>query len=1055
MNSHWLGYRWKHSHQRPAATKQESRLRRRGMRASLLRGFESLEARRVLAFDLPLAAESMLNGSADVASGADQPDWIGGAFAVIYPPYVGQSLFVDAQLGDGDYTSRDVDLFAFDVLTTSALTFESASVPGNSPTDTMFRLFDRDGNELMFDDDSGAEPGCSRIVTGEILGGRYYLGVSGYNNRYYDPTAPGTGVIGQTGPYRLNFSVHAPLDVGGNTFSTAAGLDHEIGQGEYHIATSRFGGLGNQSNDEVDMFSFTAFRGTLFDFETSFWITWYEADTYLRLFDEAGNVLAFNDDGGEGTFSRIAGFVAPYTGRYYLGVSGYPNAAYDPIGGGGRVAGSVGDYVLYANFTEWSDYPDTRNMAAFLNEDLTIPEKLGNNLEVGAADVDMFSFNALAGDQIHAFTQSTMEPGRRDVDTFLRIFDAAGNQVAYNDDSTTSLFSELNYTFPTDGLYYLGVSGYPNLAYDVTSPATTTGRVLGDYGDYELVVDLTFVMTASIAAPTGGVVSDWVPVIGTASSASLDSWELRAGPTPFFLPDLIGSGSTNVFHDQLGLWNTASVVDGNYYLQLTVSDVPGNTAIVQAGPIIVDNTTPLAVITNPVENEILDGTVTITGTAADANIESWELRYSPFATGPFLPLASGVNNVFDSALGLWDTRQVGNGTRYLRLTVLDQAGNSNLFIRPVEVANPTVISAINLDPRTVINFDTLGNGTLFADAFDGLKTPIGGVYDAVGNLFVADVIAGPAASGSIFKFNTAGVGSSFADVFDGVIAPTAVTIDGEGNLYVAGYLTNQIIKVTPAGVGSVFADAADGVNRPFDVAYDATTGNLFVANLDSRQVLKITPAGAGSVFADSADGLFSPIGVAVDAAGFVYVSDVLRGRVTKFTPAGVGTVFATPAQGLTTPTGMSFDDVGNLYVANYLSDTITKITPAGVGSLFADASDGLRRTFDVVIDIPPTVTLTGPRRRRFGQASAPEGRPDAAPTPSPLAIALEFSVDVTEAMTPPLHKPSAPATDQPSLWSLPNVVPSAADPRANDAVLSDLQLNWLALRWVDLLDDEK
>lgn len=286
----------------------------------------------------------------------------------------------------------------------------------------------------------------------------------------------------------------------------------------------------------------------------------------------------------------------------------------------------------------------------------------------------------------------------------------------------------------------------------------------------------------------------------------------------------------------------------------------------------------------------------------------------------------------------------------LRATATDKDGGVSPLAMHAVTINSTVtteVAVVALDAKQVYKFDTAGTGTLFADAADGLFTPIGAVYDAAGNLYVSDVIAGIA--GTVYKFNAAGVGTVFADFFDGVVSPAGLAVDASGNLYVANYLGNSISKITPTGVGSVFADASDGVNRPFDVAVNAADGSVYVANLDNKQILKFDSAGNGSVFADAADGLFTPIGVAVDAGGNVYVSDVLSNKIIKFNPAGVGSLFADIADGVVTPTGMSFDDDGNLYVANYLADTVAKITPAGVGSLFADITDGVNHPFDVAV----------------------------------------------------------------------------------------------------------
>ncbi|WP_240865911.1 pre-peptidase C-terminal domain-containing protein, partial [Cylindrospermopsis raciborskii] len=51
-------------------------------------------------------------------------------------------------------------------------------------------------------------------------------------------------------------------------------------------------------------------------------------DTVLRLFDESGNELAIDDDGGEGLLSRLE-YVFTTAGTYYLGVSGHGNSTYN------------------------------------------------------------------------------------------------------------------------------------------------------------------------------------------------------------------------------------------------------------------------------------------------------------------------------------------------------------------------------------------------------------------------------------------------------------------------------------------------------------------------------------------------------------------------------------------------------------------------------------------------------------------------------------------------------------------------------------------------------
>ena len=70
-------------------------------------------------------------------------------------------------------------------------------------------------------------------------------------------------------------------------------------------------------------------------------------DSILRLFNQSGNQLAFSDDDGVGTFSKIDVFLNP--GVYYAGVSGYDNSAYNPNRAGSGVAGAEGNYELRFN----------------------------------------------------------------------------------------------------------------------------------------------------------------------------------------------------------------------------------------------------------------------------------------------------------------------------------------------------------------------------------------------------------------------------------------------------------------------------------------------------------------------------------------------------------------------------------------------------------------------------------------------------------------------------------------------------------------------------------
>ena len=81
-------------------------------------------------------------------------------------------------------------------------------------------------------------------------------------------------------------------------------------------------------------------------------------------------------------------------------------------------------------------------------------------------------------------------------DSVLRLFDSAGNQLAADDD-TDGPDSYIEYRLPTDGTYYVGVSGHDNLGYD---PNLAGSGVGGSTGEYTLKLALTSI------APTSGQV---------------------------------------------------------------------------------------------------------------------------------------------------------------------------------------------------------------------------------------------------------------------------------------------------------------------------------------------------------------------------------------------------------------------------------------------------------------------------------------------------------------------------------------------------------------------
>lgn len=89
------------------------------------------------------------------------------------------------------------------------------------------------------------------------------------------------------------------------------------------------------AGNDVDFFRFTAAGGTTLVAE----ILTGGIDSYVGLFDSAGNLIATDDDSGPGLLSRIV-FPVPANGTYYLAVTTYPDTGFTGAGAG------EGRYVL-------------------------------------------------------------------------------------------------------------------------------------------------------------------------------------------------------------------------------------------------------------------------------------------------------------------------------------------------------------------------------------------------------------------------------------------------------------------------------------------------------------------------------------------------------------------------------------------------------------------------------------------------------------------------------------------------------------------------------------
>ncbi len=100
-----------------------------------------------------------------------------------------------------------------------------------------------------------------------------------------------------------------------------------------------------------------------------------------------------------------------------------------------------------------------------------------------ATDVDVFKVSATSGTTMTVdIDAKTLSPAST-LDSFVRIFDSSGTQLAFNDDSGGTTDSLATLSASTTGDFYIGVSAYKNQTYDVISGDTglSQGTTTGPY----------------------------------------------------------------------------------------------------------------------------------------------------------------------------------------------------------------------------------------------------------------------------------------------------------------------------------------------------------------------------------------------------------------------------------------------------------------------------------------------------------------------------------------------------------------------------------------------
>ncbi len=408
-------------------------------------------------------------------------------------------------------TKSDVDLYEIELGEAKGIKLNINARRNNSDLDSYLRVFDADGKEVAFNDNS---EDFDNITLDSILAfapetsGKYYIGVSSAGNFDYDAVngntnldfSPSTGF--SKGNYQLQLEIVDVIkdDDIDNTISEA--IDTSVGEIDSNSPVTKSGEIDSKFDVDIFKFQLQEAEGIKLDINAS--ELGSDLDSYLRIFDSQGNQLSVDDDNdanftGDFSSDSSLAFVPDTPGEYYVGVGTSGNFNYDPINDRTNFSKdnispftTTGSYELIVNPTTVvgdDDLDNTISEAIATESNTEIVGEIETN-----NDVDLYQLQLESGEGV-TFDIS-VAPEDSDLDSYLRLFDSQGNQLAFDNDDDNNIAEDSNFdsllrfAVDTSGEYYLGVSSDGNTDYNPIEGRNNFTPITGrSTGSYSLAID--------------------------------------------------------------------------------------------------------------------------------------------------------------------------------------------------------------------------------------------------------------------------------------------------------------------------------------------------------------------------------------------------------------------------------------------------------------------------------------------------------------------------------------------------------------------------------------
>jgi hypothetical protein len=181
-------------------------------------------------------------------------------------------------------------------------------------------------------------------------------------------------------------------------------------------------------------------------------------DTLVGIFDDDGNLLISNDDGGAGFMSRISLLVAS-GGYYHIAVTGFGDDDFDGSGHDQmviyRLIAAAASVVTEQDAGGDNDDPDTPQLLPVAPGKATLVTGM-----LSPSDIDHYAFEVAPGQTANAAVYDGEGGGQND--SILEILDGTDAVVASDDDSGPGLLSNVEYVPGAGGggVYRVALSGF-------------------------------------------------------------------------------------------------------------------------------------------------------------------------------------------------------------------------------------------------------------------------------------------------------------------------------------------------------------------------------------------------------------------------------------------------------------------------------------------------------------------------------------------------------------------------------------------------------------------